>query len=327
MAELDRTETETELHRALALLSAGEVVGVPTETVYGLAADGLNESAVRRVFAIKGRPPGHPVILHVGTSEEVVRYAADVPLAARRLMDVFWPGPLTLILPRSGAVPDVVTGGLPTVGLRMPAHPLTLALLQRFGRPLAAPSANRFGRVSPTTAEHVRADLGADVPLVLDGGACVIGLESTIVDVTGAEPRLRRPGAITPGEMQERAGVRVYVDDGAGLPVPGSLPSHYAPRAQVLLVPADELWSRVRELSLLGPVGVLDRGVAPPDLPANVTVCAMGQTGAELAQRLYAALRLLDERGALHIVSVMPEAIGLGEAIVDRLQRAAAPRP
>jgi len=250
-----------------------------------------------------------------------------VPGAARRLMDAFWPGPLTLVLPRSGAVPDVVTGGLPTVGLRMPAHPLTLELLRRLGRPLAAPSANRFGRVSPTTAEHVRADLGVDVPLVLEGGPCTVGLESTIVDLTAARPRLRRPGAITPHDMHERAGVLVDADDGAGLPVPGSLPSHYAPRAQVLLARPEELWQRVRELALLGPVGVLHRGTAPPDLPANVTPCSVGETGEELAHRLYAALRMLDEHGAVHIVSVIPETVGLGEAVLDRLLRAAAARP
>lgn len=324
-------ENGDDLDRAVALLAAGEVVGLPTETVYGLAADGSNENAVRRVFAIKGRPPGHPVILHVAHLADVHRYARHVPPEAERLVRAFWPGPLTLVLPRSELVPDVVTGGLPTVGLRMPAHPMFLAVAERLGRPLAAPSANRFGRVSPTRAEHVRLDLGGDVPLVLDGGPCAVGLESTIVDLTGARPRLRRPGAITQKDMLERADVQVFVDDGAGLPVPGSLPSHYAPRAQVLLAARGDLWQRVREAARGHKVGVLHRGAPPLDLPAGVVAYRVGETEAELAHELYAALRNLDEQGVELVVSVFPDALGLGdagvgEAVRDRLQRAAAPR-
>lgn len=322
---------DVDLDSAVVLLRAGEVVGLPTETVYGLAADGSNESAVRRVFAVKGRPAGHPVILHVADPTEVDRYASHVPAEAERLIRSFWPGPLTLVLSRSSLVPDVVTGGLPTVGLRMPAHPIFLEVAGRLGRPLAAPSANRFGRVSPTRAEHVRADFGDDIPLVLDGGACTVGLESTIVDLTGARPRLRRPGGITQKDMLERADVEVFVDDGAGLPVPGSLPSHYAPRAQVLLASQARLWDRVREAAQASKVGVLHQGAAPSDLPPGVVTLRVGATEQDLAHELYAALRSLDEQGVEVVVSVIPDALGsseasVGEAVRDRLQRAAAPR-
>lgn len=322
-------EQSADVERAVRLLAAGEVVGLPTETVYGLAADGSNDSAVRKVFSIKGRPPGHPVILHVAQPDDVHRYAHAVPPEAERLLRAFWPGPLTLVLPRSALVPDVVTGGLPTVGLRMPAHPLFLEVARRLGRPLAAPSANRFGRVSPTRAEHVRLDLGKDVPLVLDGGPCAVGVESTIVDLSGKSPRLRRPGGITPEDMLERADVRVFVDDGEGLPVPGSLPSHYAPRATVVLAASGELWRRVRTEALRRRVGVVHRGAAPPDLPDSVATVRVGESEQELAHDLYAALRSLDEQGVELVVSVIPEVASgsVGEAVLDRLKRASAPRP
>jgi L-threonylcarbamoyladenylate synthase len=313
-------------NRAVLLLGAGEVVGLPTETVYGLAADGLNESAVRRVFAIKGRPPGHPVILHVGTSADLHRYAESVPEAAEKLVRAFWPGPLTLVLRRSAAVPDVVTGGRDTVGLRMPAHPLALDVLRRLGRPLAAPSANRFGKVSPTSAEHVLADLGDDVPFVLDGGRCEVGLESTIVDLSGAVPRLRRPGKITIEDMWRGAGVAVEGDDGVGPVVPGSLPTHYAPRAPVALVAGQDLWLRARQEALRLKLGVICQTEAPLDLPPGVFIERLGQTGADLARDLYAALRRLDDRGVDLVLSVLPEAVGVGIAAIDRLERAAAPR-
>jgi L-threonylcarbamoyladenylate synthase len=315
-----------DVERAVALLRAGEVVGLPTETVYGLAADGTNEDAVRRVFAIKGRPVGHPVILHVGEVDELERYAAFVPDEAVRLTRAFWPGPLTLVLPRSTFVPDVVTGGLATVGLRMPAHPLALEVLRRLGRPLAAPSANRFGKVSPTCAEHVRADLAGEVPFVLDGGPCAIGVESTIVDLSGNTAVLRRPGGVTIEAMWEMARVEVQPDDGLGQPVPGSLPSHYAPRAPVVLVTEDELWAEVAQRGTLGHLGVICQCAVPPDLPRGVSVEHLGVGGADLAHGLYAALRRLDEQGVVLVLSVLPPAVGLGAAVVDRLQRSAAPR-
>jgi len=317
---------DAEVERAVGLLAAGEVIGLPTETVYGLAADGTSEASVRRVFEIKGRPPGHPVILHVPSAAELDHYARLVPEQAQRLVHAFWPGPLTLVLWRSGRVPDVVTGGLETVALRMPAHPLFLEVMRRLGRPLAAPSANRFGRVSPTTAAHVRADLGDLIPLVLDGGPCAVGLESTIVDLTGPRPRLRRPGSIGPREMWDRAGVEVEADDGRGPAVPGSLASHYAPRAEVELVPASELWPRARSEAAQRRVGVLCQGVVPDDLPRGVLLERLGETDEELARGLYAALRRLDERGADLVLAVAPAAGGLGAAVTDRLRRAAGRR-
>lgn len=312
--------------RAVLLLAAGEVVGLPTETVYGLAADGLNENAVRRVFAIKGRPVGHPVILHVGSTADLHRYAERVPEAAERLARAFWPGPLTLVLTRSALVPDVVTGGLDTVGLRMPAHPMALEVLRRLGRPLAAPSANRFGKVSPTRAEHVQADLGEDIPFVLDGGPCEVGVESTIVDLSAAVPRLRRPGKITIEDMWRDAGVAVEVDDGVGPAVPGSLPTHYAPRASVSLVAGPDLWPRVRLEARRVKLGVICQSEVPADLPPDVLVERLGPTGVDLARDLYAALRRLDDQGAELVLSVLPEAVGVGIAAIDRLERAAAPR-
>jgi L-threonylcarbamoyladenylate synthase len=316
-----------DIDQAVALLRAGEVVGLPTETVYGLAADGLCESAVRRVFAIKGRPPGHPVILHVGDAADLDRYAAAVPEIARRLVSAFWPGPLTLVLPRSALVPDVVTGGLETVGLRMPAHPVALEVLRRLGRPLAAPSANRFGRVSPTRAEHVVADLAGDVPFVLDGGPCQVGVESTIVELSEGRARLRRPGGITVQDMWIQAQVEVEADDGRGPAVPGSLPSHYAPRAAVVLVTEANLWSEVAQRAKLGTVGVICQCEVPADLPSGVRAVRLGDSEVDLARGLYAALRQLDEQGVLLVLAVLPPAVGLGAAVVDRLLRSAAPRP
>jgi len=266
------------------------------------------------------------VILHVGDPADVHELAEQVSDDALRLMRAFWPGPLTLVLPRSRRVLDVVTGGLPTVGLRMPAHPLVLDVLRRLGRPLAAPSANRFGRVSPTTAAHVVADLGSDVPFVLDGGPCTVGVESTIVDLTGPRARLRRPGGVTAGDMRREAAVEVLADDGYGAPVPGSLPSHYAPRAAVELVAVEQLWDRVRVEAKTGRVGVLCQGTVPGDLPTGVVVERLGDGEAEVARALYSALRRLDEQGVTVVLSVVPTATGVGAAVIDRLTRAAAPR-
>ncbi|MBP6626671.1 MAG: threonylcarbamoyl-AMP synthase, partial [Arenimonas sp.] len=189
------------LDEALAALRRGEAIGLPTETVYGLAADASRPDAVRRIFALKGRPADHPLIVHIAGADQIERWARDVPEAARTLAAAFWPGPLTLILRKRDDVPEEVTGGQDTVGLRCPAHPLALALLQAFGGGLAAPSANRFGHVSPTTAAHVREEFGAEVPVVLDGGDCVVGIESTIVDLSGGTPRILRPGRITHAQI------------------------------------------------------------------------------------------------------------------------------
>lgn len=313
------------LERAAALLHAGEVVGLPTETVYGLAADATNPEALAKIFAIKGRPTGHPLIVHLGDASWLDESATDIPESARRLAERFWPGPLTLILRRSPRVSLAATGGLETVGLRVPDHPVALALLRAFGRPLAAPSANRFGAVSPTTRAHVLRDLGDRVPLVLEGGESRVGVESTIVDLSSGAPRLLRPGAVTQTELEAALGVPVPFALPGDVRAPGTLESHYAPRARVLVTSESELFERARALATTEFVGVLCRG-RPRDLPKEIASYELGATDAEIAHRLYDGLRSLDEAGCECIVSFLPEATGLGAAIEDRLVRAAAPR-
>ncbi len=216
------------------MLRAGGLVAIPTETVYGLAADASNPAAVERIFSVKARPVHHPLIVHIASAELFGDWASTIPPTAAVLADACWPGPLTLLVPRAHHVSDVVTGGLSTVGVRVPAHPMTLELLQRFGGGLAAPSANRFGRVSPTTADHVRADLGSDVDFVLDGGPCPVGVESTIVDCTVDPPQVLRPGGISADEITSLLHLSLGAATGASR-APGMLPSHYAPKSRVLL--------------------------------------------------------------------------------------------
>jgi L-threonylcarbamoyladenylate synthase len=295
----------SDLDRALSVLRAGGLVAIPTETVYGLAADASNPDAVRRIFAVKQRPVDHPLIVHIAAAERLGDWAATIPVSAAVLAEACWPGPLTLLVPRADSVLDVVTGGLPTVGVRVPAHPLTLTLLERFGGGLAAPSANRFGRVSPTTADHVRADLGDDVDFVLDGGPCPIGVESTIVDCTVDPPQLLRPGGIPSDHIA--ALLDQVLGDAAGPGrAPGMLESHYAPRCRVLLVATR---SEAEALARRHPAGeILDE----PDL-------------VRYAHTLYSRLRNADDRGVDTVIAVLPPPTGLGHAIRDRLTKAAAP--
>ncbi|HZI11045.1 MAG TPA: L-threonylcarbamoyladenylate synthase, partial [Myxococcus sp.] len=214
------------LERAVDLLRHGGVIALPTETVYGLAANAEDELAVRRVFAIKGRPATHPLIVHIPGVEHLASWAREVPEAAHRLASAFWPGPLTLVLPRTPRATDAVTGGQDTVALRVPGHPVALEVLRRLGGGLAAPSANRFGRVSPTMAEHVRQDLGGDVDLVLDGGPCTVGVESTIVDLSSDAPAILRPGGLAAEEVERVLGRPVPVRTESKVRVSGSLASH-----------------------------------------------------------------------------------------------------
>lgn len=293
-----------DLDQALAVLRAGGLVAIPTETVYGLAADASNPAAVRRIFAVKQRPVDHPLIVHIAAAERLGDWAATIPRTAAVLADACWPGPLTLLVPRATRVLDVVTGGLPTVGVRVPAHPLTLELLERFGGGLAAPSANRFGRVSPTTAEHVRADLGDDVDFVLDGGPCPIGVESTIVDCTVDPPQVVRPGGI-PSEHIAALLDQVLGDQDGPSRAPGMLESHYAPRCRVLLASTP---AAAQALSADWPESeVLD--------DADVV---------RYAHTLYSRLRDADDRHVEVVIAVLPPASGLGHAIRDRLTKAAA---
>ena len=311
---------------AVAVLRRGGLVGLPTETVYGLAADAENELAVRRIFAVKGRPSSHPLIVHVAHPEAMESWARAVPPDAVRLAEAFWPGPLTLVLPRSPRASDAVTGGQDTVAIRVPGHPVALALLRAFGGGVAAPSANRYGRVSPTRAEHVRADLGSDVDLVLDGGPARVGVESTIVDLSGEAPVLLRPGGVGPEELARVLGRSPLPAGTSTVRAPGLLRSHYAPRAGVLLVEPAAVMSRALALA----EGGARVAVAVPDgleVPAPLTALRIPGDIEGLARELYALLRSLDAGGIDVAVVSVPREEGLGLAVVDRLRRAAAPRP
>jgi L-threonylcarbamoyladenylate synthase len=303
---------------AARLLRDGELVAFPTETVYGLGGDATSETAVARIFAAKGRPRFNPLILHVpglAEAEPLGEFDARARLAARH----FWPGPLTLVLPRraGGGLSLLASAGLDTVALRAPHHPVAQSLLRATGKPVAAPSANRSGRVSPTTAAHVAAELGESVALILDGGPCPVGLESTVLDLTGRMPVLLRPGAVTLEELTDLLGAIETAPADAGAPrAPGSLPSHYAPDLPLRL---DALEARPGEALL---------GFGPDAPPGFAEVQWLSQTGdlAEAAANLFALLRRLD-RPEFTGIAVMPiPERGLGRAINDRLRRAAAPR-
>jgi L-threonylcarbamoyladenylate synthase len=314
------------LTRAVETLRRGGVIALPTETVYGLAANAEDELAVRRVFAIKGRPATHPLIVHVASAGELASWARHVPEEAHRLAAAFWPGPLTLVLPRGPRATDAVTGGQDTVAVRVPNHPLALAVLEALGGGVAAPSANRFGKVSPTTAEHVRADLGDDVDLILDGGPCTVGLESTIVDLSGGAPAVLRPGGLSVEAIERALGCEVPVRTSSTVRVSGSLSSHYAPRAGVVLAEPGGAASRVEALRAQGrSVGVL--GPASLTLPPGVPRYDVPEDPAGAARVLYTRLREADEHGHDVLVACLPRAEGLGLAVRDRLARAAAPRP
>jgi len=321
---------------AVDVLRRGGLVAFPTETVYGLGADAANPAAVSRIFAVKGRPRNHPVIVHVAEATAIKAWAADVPPDAWALAEAFWPGPLTLILPRADHVPDAVTGGASTVGLRVPNQPLALELLESFGGGVAAPSANRFGRVSPTTASHVRADLGADVDLVLDGGACTVGVESTIVDLSWGGPRVLRLGGLSVVAVSDALGHPVIVSAIAGppagvsggigaaeVPAPGTLPSHYAPAARVEVVAADAVGERAaallgqgRRVGLLAPERI-------SGLPDGLDALPPAGGPQAYAKCLYQRLREADRRGLDVLLAVPPPEAGIGAAVADRLRRAA----
>jgi L-threonylcarbamoyladenylate synthase len=291
-------------------LGAGAVIALPTETVYGLAADVANEAAVRRIYAIKGRPLDHPLIVHVPGPTHLERYASDVPEAARKLVAHFWPGPLTIVLEKSDAVPFTVTGGQSTVALRMIDHPLAGAILLRFGSAVAAPSANRFGRVSPTTAEHVRADLGDDVDLIVDGGPSRIGVESTIVDLTGDVPAILRQGAIGATALADVLGTPVVARNGGNVRAPGMLAAHYAPRAALVVVEDGAQAGTLENLRASG---------------AHVAELTLPEDPRAAARSLYASLRALDSQNYDTIVVALPSDTEANAAVRDRLQRAATP--
>jgi L-threonylcarbamoyladenylate synthase len=303
-------------------------VAFPTETVYGLGANASDPAAVAKIFAAKGRPQDHPVIVHLAAIDSLPLWAGEIPPAAQKLAAAFWPGPLTLILQRAGGVPDCVTGGQDTVGLRIPNHPVALELLKAFagdegGRAfsgVAAPSANKFGRISPTTAEHVRAELGAAVDWVLDGGECSVGIESTIVDVSRGGAVLLRPGAITQAQIAAVLGAEVKLPDAAAPRVPGALDSHYAPRTPLELVAAAELPATLAALRGKR-LAVLARAEAPAGLK-GVSWQRAPREAAGYAHELYASLRRLDALGCAVILVEAPPAAPEWQGVNDRLRRA-----
>ncbi|HXQ30626.1 MAG TPA: L-threonylcarbamoyladenylate synthase [Steroidobacteraceae bacterium] len=312
------TTLDAEIGRAVSALKAGELVAFPTETVYGLGADARNADAVRRIYTLKGRPPGHPLIVHLASGAELGAWARSVPQAARRLAERFWPGPLTLILPRAAGVLDELTGGQPTIALRVPSHPLAHRLLAAFGDGIAAPSANRYGRVSPTTAAHVREEFGAALPIVLDGGASSVGLESTIVSCLD-ELLLLRPGGITVPELEALVGPVRRADRGEGPRAPGSPAAHYAPGTPLVLAAG----AAFAAAALAPAAAVLAQGPARAGFSGRLWIDA-GRNAVQYGHDLYSNLRRLDHSGAGTIVVESPPEGPAWEAIRDRLTRAAA---
>lgn len=318
--------SEQDLERAAQLLRAGALVAFPTETVYGLGADAANPEAVAGIFRAKGRPAEHPVIVHLPSAGDLQHWASHVPDSARRLADMFWPGPLTLVLGRADGVSDAITGGQDTVGLRVPGNPVALALLRAFGGALAAPSANRFGHVSPTTADHVIEEFGDEVAAVVDGGRCSVGVESTIVDLTGSQPRLLRPGMIRVDAIEAELGVPLErVGDRQGPRASGRLASHYAPGAALELVDGEALDMRAEACVRAGErVAVLARREAKAH-EAGATWIEMPRQPIQFARALYAELRRADAGRPDRILIESPPQSAGWEAIVDRLSRAATP--
>jgi L-threonylcarbamoyladenylate synthase len=303
--------------RAVELLRAGEVIGLPTETVYGLAADALNPSALARIFETKQRPLFDPLILHAADDEKAFDLAESVPESARRCAEKFWPGPLTLVLPKRAIVPDLATSGLPGVALRVPSHPVAQALLRAFGGPLAAPSANRFGRISPTDAGAVRAELGAAVALILDGGPCAVGIESSVLDLSGERPLLLRAGGVPVEELEALVGpierARPVDENPAA---PGQLKHHYAPRKPLRLVAGAKEIPGERGIGALVFGAENFHGVGENLSPAGDL--------REAAANFFRALRRLDDDPRVEVIYALPlPARGLGLAINERLERAA----
>ena len=297
-------------------LLAGSLVAFPTETVYGLGADATSERAVARIYEVKGRPADHPLIVHIADMQDMVTWAGDIPTYAISLARDFWPGPMTLVLPRSDIAKDFITGAQETVGLRVPAHSLALGLLNEFkkvgGLGIAAPSANRFGQVSPTTAIAVQEEIGQyllENDLILDGGPALVGVESTIIDCTGDVPRILRPGAITVEMIQESTGLTVASNENSDIRVSGSLENHYSPKAQVVLD------------AMAGP-GEGFIAVATIATPVGAIRLASPKSVEDYARVLYEALRFGDTQGLAKIAVIQPSGDGLAVAIRDRLQRA-----
>jgi L-threonylcarbamoyladenylate synthase len=309
---------------AARALAAGGVVAFPTETVYGLGAHAEQPEAVRRVFAIKGRPAGHPLIVHGADAAVLDRYARTVTPAARALADAFWPGPLTLVVPRAAAVPDAVTGGRDTVGLRVPDQPLARAMLSALGAGVAAPSANLFGRTSPTTADHVQDDLGDKIDLILDGGPCAVGVESTILDISGGPATILRTGGVTAEAIERILGQPVVRNPSGPARAPGMLAAHYAPQAEVVVTSAGDLAARLADLRRVGQrAAIVGTAELPADIGDAIVLRPAGGRAEDFAHDLYRLLREADAAGAAAILVVPPSGGGIAVAVRDRLSRAA----
>lgn len=321
------TIPDDEIQAAAALLRIGETVAFPTETVYGLGADASNPLAVQKIFEIKGRPNFHPLIVHIAAASQLPAWAQNIPDAAWQLAAAFWPGPLTLILQRSGQVPNEVTGGQDTVGLRVPDHPVATTLLRAFGGGIAAPSANRFGQVSPTTAQHVHDKLGSRVGMILDGGPCRIGVESTIVSLVHGEAVLLRPGGLSVEAIEDTLNKKILLAQPNSFKVraSGMLDSHYAPTTPIEIHPADELWLRARQLANLGyKVAVLNlsdnnKGVGG----AEITSFQMPLLADDYGRELYSTLHRIDHASFDRLLAEAPPTTQAWVAINDRIRRAA----
>ncbi len=310
--------TAEHIAEAARALTAGKLVAIPTETVYGLAADARNPLAVAKIFAAKGRPADHPLIVHLPNAAALSDWAKSVPESAQRLIDAFWPGPLTLVLRKADHVDHIITGGQDTIGVRWPAHPVAQALLSAFGGAVAAPSANRFGRISPTRAEHVHAEFPNSEILVLDGGPSAVGLESTIVDLSGDQPSLLRPGSVRVGQIEALIGPVLRPTDAQGPRASGRLLAHYAPGKPLILVGAADLKHRLAA----DQTGALWLSAGP--LPSGAHGLALSDQAEAYARELYGALRSLDSQAGTQILVLSPPSDEHWAAVHDRLGRAAA---
>ena len=318
------TVTPAAIQQAAAILESGGLVAFPTETVYGLGADAENPQAVAAIYAAKGRPSSHPVIVHLAPEADIGYWAKDIPAAARQLIDAFWPGPLTLILKRADHIPSAVSGGQDSIGLRCPSHPVAQALLRAFksGKGgIAAPSANKFGHVSPTTAQHVRDEFGTELPCILDGGQSEVGIESTIADLSRGGVALLRPGQISTEQIAAVLGVWPQEADAMAPRVSGALDSHYAPRTPVALIDLVKLPSILQKLLTHGKrVALIQR--ASQVFEGTIARCVMPSGAHGYAHELYAALRAMDSAGADIILIEAPPKNENWQGINDRLRRA-----
>lgn len=320
------------IETAAAVIRSGGLVAFPTETVYGLGADAANPSAVEKIFAAKQRPASDPLIVHIADLDELAQIAVEIPSLAYELADAFWPGPLTLVLQRSPRIPPNVTAGLAAVAVRLPAHPVAVALLRASGTPIAAPSANLFARPSPTQAQHVFADLAGRLEIILDGGPATVGLESTVLDLTCDPPAVLRPGGITLEALRELEPSIVYatrhVASGAAVSSPGMLLKHYSPRAEVRLFTGarDAVLAQMRkQIAELANVGILAFSEDVESLGNHAVVIDLGSTQdlSAVGRKLFGSLRQLDEQNVDVILVRAPDRNGIGETIWDRLYRAA----